>query len=122
LREKESSAARNYFLHSPFRSRSFVASTVVVALEVGWGLRMMYLMHGMNTNLSDVTFVLSLIPAAVWVYSLFLHREIRNVMEPGTEVSSYSRLHVLHSAFPAATAALMIVIIIQIFIYGSRYH
>ena len=67
-----------------------------MVLFVLWGVIQMRAMQRQEPCASNAILALTLLPVVAWIYALFLHREIRTVVESAVEVPPYSRLHVLH--------------------------
>jgi hypothetical protein len=89
------SATRSYFGRSPFYSLSFDLVTAVLVIFVLSEVRTMREQPSVLKT-SDAIFGLMLLPVAVWILSLFLHWEIRALVEQTDETSHYPRIVQLH--------------------------
>jgi hypothetical protein len=85
-------SARNYFLRSPFRSVSFTSQTILLVIFILWGIRKIRLEETVAPCTSNAILGLMVLPVVVWVYSLFLHREIGSLIAFGEEASSVAQL------------------------------
>lgn len=76
--------SKSYFRKSPFRSVSFNTVTAVLIVFVLSGIRAIR-EQSPALKASSAIFGLMLLPIAVWIFSLFLHSEIRAVIERADE-------------------------------------
>jgi len=90
------SVMRSYFSRSPFRSVTFIACTLIVGLFVAWALRLSTTLRSNDSCASNAIEALVALVVGVWIQSLFLHRELRNLLDSTSEVSVQSRLPQLH--------------------------
>jgi hypothetical protein len=89
-------SAQSYFSRSPFHSIGFTFSTcVLVAFEL-WGVKIMQASNSPGLRSSQAVFGLLLLPAAIWVWSMFLYLEIRTSILPSGVYPRHSRLPGLH--------------------------
>ncbi len=88
-------SVKEYFSRSPFRSLSFDVATASV---VFFTLASVKATHDASAALrpSAATFGLTLLPAAVWAFSLLLHWEVRAVLDLWESPRSFSQLADLH--------------------------
>ena len=89
------SSTGSYFRRSPFYSLSFDLVTAVLIIFVLSGVRAMR-EQSSALKTSDAIFGLILLPVAVWILSLFLHWEIRAVLEQTNEAPYFPRIVQLH--------------------------
>jgi hypothetical protein len=74
--------AIHYFSRSPFRSVSFATCTSILAVFLVWAFYLEAVAQNLNrSGLSDTFLVLALFALIPWIYSLFLHWEIRILVE-----------------------------------------
>jgi hypothetical protein len=96
-------SAQTYFSRSPFHSIGFSFSTcVLVAFEV-WGVKVMHASNSPALRSSQAVFGLLVLPAAIWVWSIFLYLEIRISIERSGDYPRHSRLPGLHSSLVLCT-------------------
>jgi hypothetical protein len=108
---RQSSVRQHYFRQSPFRSLSFVATTVIVALFLAWAFHVESSLEVRGSCASGAVFGLALLPPLAWVYALVLHWEIRNLIESNIELPPNSRLDQLHQTLVLMTILVSVLII-----------
>jgi hypothetical protein len=90
--------AINYFSRSPFQSLSFLISTLAIVILLVWAYIIKgVVLHQYSPQASDDIFPVVAFPLVVWIYSLFLHWEIR-IMVESTDAHPSPRLVRLHLA------------------------
>jgi hypothetical protein len=93
---KDGSQMQSYFSRSPFRSAAFIGCTLIFGFFVAWALRLSVAVRGRNPSASNAIEALVALVVFVWLESLFLHWELRNVLDATSNISSQSRLRRLH--------------------------
>ncbi len=113
-KKKDIYAAQEYFSRSPFRSKMFLLSTMEVALIAACGIFLMYKVNVSNPCIASAILVLALGPACLWIYSLFVYREIRNLIQASGRFPPYAQLHSLHAGLASVVAIFIVPILLAI--------
>lgn len=111
---KNKLSVRTYFSRSPFRSPSFIAVTVVTAILAYFEFRSIHTNESLTTCLSNAMLLLMLLPFATWVSSLFLHWEIRGLVEARGSPVAYSRLARLHKGLVLGISIFVFLIVVTL--------
>jgi hypothetical protein len=83
----------------------------LLLLFVFVGLRRLHDFAGASQAVKSGIFLVTLLPIGIWFYSLFLHAEIRALVERTDEDDSHSRLPQVHSALVLAAISLCYLIL-----------
>jgi hypothetical protein len=105
---------REYFVRSPFRSFTFSASAALVLVFAVWGIMETRAMPPERPCASNAILTLALLPVMALIYAVFLHREIRAIVESCNEIPPYSHLHVLHRAFVGAVLLACFIVVLAL--------
>jgi hypothetical protein len=95
-----------YFVGSPFRSVSFVVTSLCVGVFEIWAFRLQGRMDVTHQCASTAVLGIALLPALAWVYALLLRWEIQNLGRMGVDLPPNSRLRQLHQTLVPAVVAL----------------
>jgi|SRR5579871_6854098 len=105
-----------YFARSPFRSRDFVGSGLII-----WGLFVWELVRAHHLAkdfgcLSEAVIIIAFTPIAVWAYSLYIHRTIGRLVADSREPGDLGMAARVHVNFPV-TIALILAFVVQAIMY-----
>jgi hypothetical protein len=115
-------SVREYFSRSPFRSVSFITSTLLVGVFVVWALHVEKAIRSLQPCASNVVFGLVVFALLAWLYGLLLHGEIRSLLKDTERAPLYSRLDQLHQILILLFLVMGVWIVLQLTVlcYGKK--